>query len=183
MDGELRGDEAERLLNDVYKDETLRECWQRYHIIGDALRNNLPNTIQHDLASRVSKALEEEPTIFCPTRNRTVSKLLQSKTAVGYAVAASVAIFGFVTVGMIEKGLHGDDPRLADNRPIIQGMPQQQIAALPEIDLEQNNETVPSTEIEPKLRSYVINHENSTSSMSRRGLPPNVRVVTFKAGQ
>jgi len=67
MDGELHGMERDGAVDDLLTDEAHRQCWERYHVIGDAMRGNLPGGFDSGLASRVMAALENEPTVLAPT--------------------------------------------------------------------------------------------------------------------
>ncbi|MFQ1788507.1 sigma-E factor negative regulatory protein [Aeromonas veronii] len=112
MDGDLS--EAE-VLNELEMDSDLQDTWGRYHLIGDAMRGDLPVNLQLDLSDSIMAALEDEPTILAPKPVET-APVLQPVVApvktdsnvvplfrrVGqqlgqYAIAASVAaavIFG-----------------------------------------------------------------------------------------
>ena len=63
MDGETS--EAS-WLKSVLQDSQQQETWSRYHLIGDALRDELPGNITLDLADRVALALADEPTVLAP---------------------------------------------------------------------------------------------------------------------
>lgn len=112
MDGDLSDAEV---LNELEMDSDLQDTWGRYHLIGDAMRGDLPVNLQLDLSDSVMAALEDEPTILAPKPVET-APVLQPAVApvktdsnvvplfrrVGqqlgqYAIAASVAaavIFG-----------------------------------------------------------------------------------------
>ncbi|WP_447834277.1 RseA family anti-sigma factor [Aeromonas veronii] len=112
MDGDLSDAEV---LNELEMDSDLQDTWGRYHLIGDAMRGDLPVNLQLDLSDRIMAALEDEPTILAPKPVET-APVLQPVVApvktdsnvvplfrrVGqqlgqYAIAASVAaavIFG-----------------------------------------------------------------------------------------
>ncbi|MEH8112711.1 RseA family anti-sigma factor [Aeromonas veronii] len=112
MDGDLSDAEV---LNELEMDSDLQDTWGRYHLIGDAMRGDLPVNLQLDLSDSIMAALEDEPTILAPKPVET-SPVLQPAVApvktdsnvvplfrrVGqqlgqYAIAASVAaavIFG-----------------------------------------------------------------------------------------
>jgi sigma-E factor negative regulatory protein RseA len=66
VDGELHSAEQEKLFNKLKNDSQLKATWHRYNLIGDAMRNNLPENIQHDLTNRISAALESEPAFLVP---------------------------------------------------------------------------------------------------------------------
>ncbi|MGR1255465.1 RseA family anti-sigma factor [Aeromonas veronii] len=112
MDGDLSDAEV---LNELEMDSDWQDTWGRYHLIGDAMRGDLPVNLQLDLSDSIMAALEDEPTILAPKPVET-APVLQPAVApvktdanvvplfrrVGqqlgqYAIAASVAaavIFG-----------------------------------------------------------------------------------------
>lgn len=112
MDGDLSDAEV---LNELEMDSDLQDTWGRYHLIGDAMRGDLPVNLQLDLSDSIMAALEDEPTILAPKPVETApvqqpvvapvktdSNVVPLFRRVGqqlgqYAIAASVAaavIFG-----------------------------------------------------------------------------------------
>lgn len=112
MDGDLSDAEV---LNELGMDSDLQDTWGRYHLIGDAMRGDLPVNLQLDLSDSIMAALEDEPTILAlkPVETapvlqpavapvKTDSNVVPLFRRVGqqlgqYAIAASVAaavIFG-----------------------------------------------------------------------------------------
>ncbi|MFM5599852.1 RseA family anti-sigma factor [Aeromonas veronii] len=112
MDGDLSDAEV---LNELEMDSGLQDTWGRYHLIGDAMRGDLPVNLQLDLSDSIMAALEDEPTILAPkpvetapvlqpvvASVKTDSNVVPLFRRVGqqlgqYAIAASVAaavIFG-----------------------------------------------------------------------------------------
>ncbi|MFQ2822367.1 MULTISPECIES: RseA family anti-sigma factor [Aeromonas] len=112
MDGDLIDAEV---LNELEMDSDLQDTWGRYHLIGDAMRGDLPVNLQLDLSDSIMAALEDEPTILAPKPVETApvqqpaivpvktdSNVVPLFRRVGqqlgqYAIAASVAaavIFG-----------------------------------------------------------------------------------------
>ncbi|WED77601.1 RseA family anti-sigma factor [Aeromonas allosaccharophila] len=63
MDGDLIDAEV---LNELEMDSDLQDTWGRYHLIGDAMRGDLPVNLQLDLSDSIMAALEDEPTILAP---------------------------------------------------------------------------------------------------------------------
>lgn len=100
IDGEQTDSESlEQLLSD--KDgskEELAAKWQSYHIIKDGLRNDLPETLQLNIADAVAARLENEPAIIAtPEPKKRSIPLLDNviplfRQGGQYAIAASVAI-------------------------------------------------------------------------------------------
>ncbi|ATL97217.1 RseA family anti-sigma factor [Aeromonas sp. MR19] len=108
MDGDLSDVEV---LSELGMDPALQDTWSRYHLIGDAMRGDLPVNLQLDLSDSIMAALEDEPTILAPKpveskpaapQVHTGAKVVPLFRRVGqqvgqYAIAASVAaavIFG-----------------------------------------------------------------------------------------
>ncbi|WP_376868272.1 sigma-E factor negative regulatory protein [Aeromonas veronii] len=112
MDGDLSDTEV---LNELEMDSDLQDTWGRYHLIGDAMRGDLPVNLQLDLSDSIMAALEDEPTILAPKPVETAPVLQPAVAPVKtdsnvvplfrrigqqlgqYAIAASVAaavIFG-----------------------------------------------------------------------------------------
>ena len=106
MDGDLSEIEV---LNELGTDPALQDTWSRYHLIGDAMRGDLPVNLQLDLSDSIMLALEDEPAILAPkpaqpaapavkTAGKVVPLVRRFGQQMGqYAIAASVAaavIFG-----------------------------------------------------------------------------------------
>ncbi|NMH64789.1 sigma-E factor negative regulatory protein [Shewanella salipaludis] len=81
--------------------------WQKYHLIGDAMRGELPQTIDLDFAARVAAAIESEPALVASepevatqaAQSKVVPFFTQSLKQFGqYAIAASVALVAIVGV-------------------------------------------------------------------------------------
>ncbi|MDX7827546.1 RseA family anti-sigma factor [Aeromonas caviae] len=106
MDGDLSEIEV---LNELGTDPALQDTWSRYHLIGDAMRGDLPVNLQLDLSDSIMLALEDEPAILAPKPTQPAAPQVQPAGKVipfvrrfgqqvgQYAIAASVAaavIFG-----------------------------------------------------------------------------------------
>lgn len=106
MDGDLSETEV---LNELGTDPALQDTWSRYHLIGDAMRGDLPVNLQLDLSDSIMLALEDEPAILAPKPAQPAAPQVQPAGKVipfvrrfgqqvgQYAIAASVAaavIFG-----------------------------------------------------------------------------------------
>ncbi len=90
LDGECASVEVELALRRLAKDLELKACWQRYHLISDALKNNLPETINSGFPDRIRQAIEETPPIA-------TAPFSWRRPVIGWGLAASmalVALFG-----------------------------------------------------------------------------------------
>ena len=57
MDGSLKRSEAEEVLQTLEQEPELLDEWSRYHLISDALKNNLPDHIDLSLAGKIKAEL------------------------------------------------------------------------------------------------------------------------------
>ncbi|HCM46257.1 MAG TPA: transcriptional regulator [Colwellia sp.] len=70
------------LVDNMLKDEHLSSTWQNYHLIGDVLRDEVPQSLQLDLSKTISAAIAQEATILSPNSStQAFSKILAESTA------------------------------------------------------------------------------------------------------
>lgn len=94
VDGELQDDNT---LNAINSDAELSAKWQRYHLIRQGLRKELPLQADFDISAQVAEAIEQEPAILAPKRNWQDLPLVASVIPMvrhggQLAIAASVAV-------------------------------------------------------------------------------------------
>jgi len=98
MDGELEADEARRAIRGCCGNEALKEKWQAYHLIGEAMRGEGP--CRSIATRRIMDAIEREPTVLAPRL-----RLGSSAGRVAFAAAASVATVAVVGwIGLQDRG-------------------------------------------------------------------------------
>lgn len=61
------------LVDNMLKDEHLSSTWQNYHLIGDVLRDEVPQSLQLDLSKTISDAIAQEATILSPNSSTQTS--------------------------------------------------------------------------------------------------------------
>lgn len=54
------------LVDKILKDEHLSDTWQNYHLIGDVLRDEVPQSLELDLSQTIADAIAQEATILSP---------------------------------------------------------------------------------------------------------------------
>lgn len=169
MDGDLAAHEARQLVEEMKQGSAARVCWERYHLIGDALKNNLPDMIQHDLAARISKAVEAEPAlpITLVPRKKTTATPSFFKPLAGLAVAASVAAIAVVSFDMGGTSptarVHvAPAPALAVDQPAVA------LVAAPLV--------VDEAAAQSRLENYLVNHSQYSTSVV---VQPAVRMVGY----
>lgn len=71
-----------------------RQLWDTYHLIGDVLRSrDLAIEPSERFYARVSKALDEEPTVIAPRHVRRQTKRYWPRVAIAAAVILSVGVW------------------------------------------------------------------------------------------
>ncbi|MCG9720052.1 RseA family anti-sigma factor [Shewanella sp. Isolate7] len=129
VDGEI--DEQE--LAQLAADTDSHEKWRDYHMIGDAMRGELPAAINLDLSANIAAAIELEPSILVPkrvetpevtpqhaTQHRFASVVPLFKQFGQYAIAASVALVAVIGVQNYNQGGVEDAPMpVLNTRPLI----------------------------------------------------------------
>jgi sigma-E factor negative regulatory protein RseA len=100
LDGESPRPETEACIAALKQDDSLRQAWSEYHLIGDLMRGVAP--AQDDFMARFSAQLATEPTVLAPHRS-----VWPQRVAV--ASFASLAVWGMVSL----TGLMSDTPATA----------------------------------------------------------------------
>ncbi|MCL1050230.1 anti-sigma factor [Shewanella abyssi] len=114
VDGEL----DEQMLAELAADVDSHEQWRDYHMIGDAMRGELPQTVSVDLSASIMAVIDEEPAIIAPKQSTVKAKPAISnvvpffKQFGQYAIAASVAMVAVVGVQNYNQ------ETLLDNSPL-----------------------------------------------------------------
>lgn len=106
VDGELDECDMPYVVRSIKNEETARARWANYHLIGDALRGNLPERIPVGLAECVARALEREPVFMNPQFHSPAPATFRiqsrDKARLGFALAASLSAIAVFGVGMME---------------------------------------------------------------------------------
>ena len=101
-DHELPEGEHELLLRRFSLEKSLRLHWERYHLIGAAMRKELPAVDSRGLADRVMASLQGE---VAPEPEQTQIMPSFLRGFAGMAIAATVAVVAIVGIGR-GTGLH-----------------------------------------------------------------------------
>jgi sigma-E factor negative regulatory protein RseA len=171
QDDELAPAQVPALLDALAADPELRERWERYALIGQAIRGEAIDPGTRELADRVRAALVSEPTVLCPHRlQRTRSQGIRRYA--GLALAASVALVAILTAPTllrepIDSGAVGSVAvRMAER----QGLPLQRW------HLDQ-------PELASKLDRYLVTHQATAPTTGAKGLLPYAMLVGYESGR
>lgn len=121
VDGELLPEESALLYRRLSDDDELRSTWQRYHLIRDALREDMPEFISNDII--IDENLDDSSAeLPADTLSSTVSKRDRFlKPVAGFAIAASVAMMAIVGV------LNSTDQLVEKQAPQVAAIPKQPV--------------------------------------------------------
>lgn len=160
VDGEAADTDS---VKAILADSKAQKKWQRYHLMKDGLRNELPAEMNFDIAANVAKALEQEPAIVAPVADKKAAQKPFLENVVSlfrqggqFAVAASVAVA--VILGYQQLNQPQDDPTFNAAPTLkvsgIQG-------GLSPVSLEQTRATTRSdfTEQKRKINALLMDHE------------------------
>jgi sigma-E factor negative regulatory protein RseA len=161
VDGECEISEQQWMLRRLSSDNDLKARWQRYHLISDAVKNNLPSAVDARFADRIGEVIEAVP----PPSQVDVSGpagVSWFKPVTGFALAASVAAMGVIALHLIDIGEPGKPDAL---QPVAQK--------------EQSESTRRS--LDSRLNTYLVNHNEYASMNGVQGVMPYVRIVGIDA--
>lgn len=165
VDDELKKDEALFLCRRLANSPEAVEQLGRYFLISDALRRQLPDSVDLRLADRVTAALAQEAEL--QVSNGTWGRRL-ARPLTGLGIAASVAMVAvsmWSADGPAPEGLAAT-PQVAASpvQPVALGSPVQQWDRL-------------DPEVQAKLNGYLVNHSEHSSTGRFGGMLNYVRIA------
>lgn len=171
VDGELPESERALLVRRLATDQELRGTWERYHLIRDALRHELPDDVDGDMANRIMAAVEAEPPLS-PQGGVSAGMRRAIKPLAGLAIAASVAALAII--GLQQLG--GQQP---------EGLPRvaTRDASSAYVQVAGTRWDLGRAEVESRLNGYLVNHNEYTSSTSLQGMLHYTRIAGYDAQQ
>lgn len=174
VDGELKGNELEQALHLLSTSELAKARFQRHQLISDVLHGHVSQNRTVDLSSRIADALIDEPAITLPTKRKALVIPFPTqfwKQASGLALAASVG--ALAVMGVM-------------NQSQLQLMPDTAVASIEApsetmtVAQTGNRWTVGEREVEDRLNTYLVNHNEFSGASS---VFSYARVVSYDAGQ
>jgi len=155
MDGELDEHPAQREVAKLKDDPELRERWDMFHIVGDALRGDPLLSAGFDEA--FARRLAAEPTVLAPRR---LSRQARKVTTYALSAAASVSAAAFVAwVAMMPS----------ESGSLIAAKGQ-----LPGSDAL----AVRAVSTDASMNEYFLAHQGFSPSTALQGLAPYIRSVS-----
>jgi sigma-E factor negative regulatory protein RseA len=161
MDNELLGDEARFLQRRLDNNQALRIKWERYHLIGDAIRDSLPAQTSLSLADRVQVALAHEAAAQAPTRRR--------RPVLGFGMAASLAVMAGAVLWTRSQTADMDVQGPANTAMTM-------TAAAPAAQAMQ-------VETDNQLEAMLANHSELLARSGGAGMVPYVRMADYNGSK
>ena len=193
IDGEAGAFEARRLTRELTSNEALKAKWSRYHLIGDALRGELPERIPNDFSRQVLARIHDEMPGYDSSTEPSGSRWL--KPLAGVAIAASVAAISVLMLKSLtatnesapQIEVAATTPDAAVAQQVIAPPKATPVAVVQAEDVAATNaaplpkgavKTLEARLVDPRMESYLTTHaEYATHPV----LLPQVRVVGFNA--
>ncbi|MDE2234622.1 MAG: sigma-E factor negative regulatory protein [Gammaproteobacteria bacterium] len=167
VDNELPADEHELLIRRFSMDKHLCLSWERYHLVGEAMRKSLPQADMRGFADRVMKVIADNSAGVKSREAKLASQI--GKSVAGAGLAACVALVVIVSLHHLNGShiLSASAPSEivpsqinAQTRNVAYGMPN--AAAW--------NGNMP--EVQARLSNYVINHNEIATAIEQQGMLP-----------
>ncbi|AZQ09556.1 RseA family anti-sigma factor [Shewanella khirikhana] len=159
------GETDRQTLAELAADTDSRAQWQRYHLIGDAMRGDMPESLHLDLSSRIAAALEDEPTILAPQTETMEDAQPRKATVVPfmrqigqYGIAAAVALMAVVGVQNYQAADETQPMPVFNTRPLVGSATPVSLQTGPVVNQNQgfNNEQV--LEQRRRINAYLQDH-------------------------
>lgn len=173
MDGELSVLEAEREIARIKEDKERRECWESFHLVGDALRGEKWHSpgFSEAFASR----LTAEPTVLAPRRRFGLSSQPRRLTTYALSAAASLSAAALVAWVAIAPnaplGIQADATRSGGGQSVTQDLASAST-------LKPGSLPLANVASEGRMNEYLLAHQGFSPSTTLQGLAPYIRSVS-----
>jgi sigma-E factor negative regulatory protein RseA len=157
MDDALDDDGCERCARQLKEDAALRDTWELYHLIGDALRGHAAPQIVAGVRAR----LAAEPTVLAPRRSRRAESPRRWYPLAAAASVAAVALVAWMSLPLFERA-PGAGP-VATTAAVTAPAP----AVVP---------------VAQGVGDYLLAHQRFSPSIATGGLAPYIRTVAEESG-
>jgi sigma-E factor negative regulatory protein RseA len=153
LDGEIERHQSRALFAAVSAQQSLRDTWADYQVIGDTLRDE--PFLGRDITARVMRDLEEEPTVLAPAR---LPGLAWQRSALALAATvAGIAVVSWVALAPLPGAQ--DVPALARSGPVQAG-------------------TVAMAAPPRGMQEYLLAHQANAPGLHMQGGTQHIRTVS-----
>jgi sigma-E factor negative regulatory protein RseA len=173
MDGELSDRLAGNLLDQSGQDPEFGSAWERYHLIGQAMRGEAYNPTARQVSESVGETLLTEP---IPIRRRASRNTPHARLAPfgGAALAAAAAFLAVFAVPNLFQGPE-TEPATSPGQPLTTWTPVG-AAAERRWDLDR-------PDLASKLDLFLVSHQEAAPATGVKGILPYATLVGYEAAR
>ncbi|MES9924231.1 MAG: sigma-E factor negative regulatory protein [Candidatus Thiodiazotropha endolucinida] len=179
VDDEISEHEISGEINKLKNAQESQDIWSRYHLIGDAMRNELGQIHDPEMARSISQSIENEPIVLAPAALKPRSSN-KKRAFTGLAVAASLTAAAVVMAPqLINPGSSEAPNQLAssDQLPISNQRPESNTIYVAENGTRWK--LLKKPKVESRLNDYLLNHQDLSPSSNIKGIMPYATFVSY----
>ena len=176
LDAELEHDDSTAEISKLLKLSGVSMQWYRYHLIGDAIRQELGPVVDPRLAKRISQRLEHEPIVLAPSALPHKPGTWH-KPAAGIAIAASVAI---MAVALAPQLINPPASDQSNELAVAEQIPNQNIYVAEDGT---RWDMLEKPKVESRLNNYLVNHQEFAPAGNMKGIMPYASFVSYDGGK
>ena len=177
LDEDVSEFETQRILKEMQSNDELRSTLHRYNLIGHAMRDELPKQVNSNFVHNVmGKLTNEEMSAPEFTEDNKLEKdnhtkdSSRFKTAIGLAIAASVAVVSFVSFqNYVQTNNETASSAIVADRVVEE-------SDIQRVSSEDLQNFISNPEAAASFNSYIMNHAEYASP---RVSVPHVRIVGY----
>ncbi|MES9939118.1 MAG: sigma-E factor negative regulatory protein [Candidatus Thiodiazotropha sp. 6PLUC1] len=173
VDNEIAEDDIPLEIKKLSNSQANRDLWSRYHLIGDSMRGETGSLYDSKLAQAISKKIEEEPVVLAPGAIKRPGHL-KKRTYTGLAVAASLAAVAVVMAPQMINPVGSEAPQVS-----VAAAQQPNTQTLYVAEDGTRWELLKKPEVESRLNSYLVNHQERSPSSNIKGIMPFANFVSY----
>lgn len=167
LDEDVSEFEARLILKEFEVNSELKAKFKRYNLIGHAMRKQLPPYAMTDFSEQVMRKLSDD---VLNLSNKGFSSSNKIKATIGLAIAASVAIFSFVTFQNFTQTEID-----ATNNPVVAERVVKE-SDIQRVSKEELQSIITDPDAAAAFNSFIVNHAEYASP---RASMPHVRIVGY----
>ncbi len=167
MDGELENKEAMGEFERLRGDSALRETWDIYHLIGDALRGD--SRVTAGFTGRFGERLDREPVVLAPRRRPTLRVIARAALPIAASVCGVVVVAWLVIY---------NNP--FESHPMATAQRSRPSIAQKQLTAPQELAQVAAAPASASVNEYLLAHQQFSPSTAMQGVASYVRTVSVQ---
>lgn len=179
VDGEQNA-AADDVLEVISSEQSARDQWARYHLIGDVMRDSLVDVAPQDFSQQLRAQINEEPTIIRPRKRNSSYR----RPLAGLAIAASVAAIAVTGVGRIAPETQAPVSVSLSPAVSVSAVTKPLLVAESDVSVKPAQDKQPelpsALHSQRRLNGYLVKFNEQRSSVGMPGVNPYVRIVGFE---